>query len=91
VSSDWWTGDPRGRAGVRAPTSERNCGGREQGAAVKLKLQLALLAAVGLLVCVVPAASTHTGQAQPCTSGVSSITLGEPPVTTWYPPGCVHP
>jgi hypothetical protein len=56
------------------------------------KLKLALLAAVGMLVCAVPAASTHAGQpGQTCTSGASSITSGESPVTTWYPPGCIHP
>jgi hypothetical protein len=59
---------------------------------MKLAPKLTPLVAVGLLLCAVPAASTHTGQpAQPCTSGASSIMLGEPPVTTWYPPGCVHP
>jgi len=43
---------------------------------VKLTLQLALFAAVGLLVCAVLAASTHTGQAPPCTSGVSWDQVG---------------
>jgi hypothetical protein len=59
---------------------------------VKLVLKVALLVAIGTLVCAVPAASIHTGQpGQPCTNGTSSITFGEPPVTTWYPPGCIHP
>jgi hypothetical protein len=59
---------------------------------VKLVVKLAVLGAIGTLVCAVPAASTHTTQpGQPCTSGTSSITLGEPPITTWYPPGCIHP
>ncbi|HZO62302.1 MAG TPA: hypothetical protein VFB35_04915 [Gaiellaceae bacterium] len=59
---------------------------------MKLVLKVALLVAIGLLLCGVPAGSPRTGQApQPCTRGASSIILGEPPVTTWYPPGCVHP
>jgi hypothetical protein len=59
---------------------------------VKLTLKLAVLAVIGLLLCSVPAASTQTGQpAPPCTGGASSISLGEPPVTTWYPAGCAHP
>jgi hypothetical protein len=59
---------------------------------VKLVLKITVLVAIGLLVCAVPSASTHTRQAgQPCTSGASSITMGEQPVTIWYPPGCVHP
>jgi hypothetical protein len=92
MSSDWVTGVPRGGRAYGFPFQGGTVKwGREQGVAVKLALQLALFAAVGVLVCAVPAASTHTGQGQPCTSGVSSIRLGEPPVTTWYPPGCVHP
>lgn len=56
---------------------------------MKLAVKIALLVAVGVLLCAVPSASTQTGQ--PCTSAASSVVMGEAPVTTWYPPGCVHP
>jgi hypothetical protein len=65
---------------------------RESAGVSEGVLKVALLVVVGLLVCAVPAASTHTGQpGQPCTSASSSIRMGEPPVTIWYPVGCVHP
>jgi hypothetical protein len=52
-------------------------------------VKIALLTVVLLLVLAVPSASTQTGP--PCTSATSSVVLGEPPVTIWYPQGCVHP
>jgi hypothetical protein len=56
-----------------------------------LAVKLALFVAIGVLLCAVPSAATHTGQSgQPCTSAASSITMNEPPVTIWYPLGCVH-
>ncbi len=57
-----------------------------------LAVKLALLVAIGVLLCAVPSAATHTGQSgPPCTGATSSITMDEPPVTIWYPLGCVHP
>jgi hypothetical protein len=61
------------------------------GGALVLVLKIAILVCTGLLLCAVPSASTHTGQPQQtCTSASSSITIGDPPVTIWYPPGCAH-
>jgi hypothetical protein len=59
---------------------------------MKLAPKLTPLVADGLLfMCRARSFDAHRSAAQPCTSGASSIMLGEPPVTTWYPPGCVHP
>jgi hypothetical protein len=58
---------------------------------MKVAVKLGLLVSVGVLVCAVTPASTSTGQfGVACTGGASSISLDGPPVTTWYPPGCVH-
>jgi hypothetical protein len=54
-------------------------------------MKLALLAIVGLLVFSVPSGSGSTRSGPVCTGAASSIVVGEPAVTTWYPPGCVHP
>ncbi|HEY7691331.1 MAG TPA: hypothetical protein VH816_03225 [Gaiellaceae bacterium] len=54
-------------------------------------MKLALLAIVGLLVFSVPSGSSSTRSGPVCTSGASSVVVGEPAVTEWYPPGCVHP
>jgi hypothetical protein len=50
--------------------------------------RIALLIVFGLLLFAVPSASSQTGTL--CTAGASSIAVGEPPVTIWYPPGCIH-
>ena len=51
--------------------------------------RIALITALGLTLFAVPSASPQTGL--PCTSGASSIAMNGSPVTTWYPPGCIHP
>jgi hypothetical protein len=55
---------------------------------MKAAMKLLILIVVGVLVCEVPSASTHTGP--PCTSAVSSVVMGQEPVISWYPPGCIH-
>jgi hypothetical protein len=60
-----------------ARQSKRGVEAESAGGQVKVAAKLVLLVAVGLLVCAVPSASTHTGQlGPPCTSGASSIRLG---------------
>jgi hypothetical protein len=77
--------------GLCGTAVERGVEAESAGGHVKVAAKLVLLVAVGLLLSAVPSASTHTGQlGVPCTSGASSITLGGPAVTTWYPPGCIH-
>jgi hypothetical protein len=57
-------------------------------------LRLTVIAFLVLLVCAVPSGSTQPARSQNaprCTAGASSVVLGEDPVTTSYPLGCVHP
>jgi hypothetical protein len=55
-------------------------------------VKLALLTALVLLACVTSSASSRSAPPIPtCTGAASSVAYGEEPVTTWYPPGCVHP
>jgi hypothetical protein len=52
-------------------------------------MRIALLTVIGVLMFGVPSGSTQSGP--PCTAGASSVVVGQEPVTTWYPPGCIHP
>ena len=57
-------------------------------------LRLTFVTILVSLICAVPSGSTHTARSQNgpiCTAGAASAVVGEEPVTTWYPPGCVHP
>ncbi len=54
-------------------------------------MKLVLLTVLVLLACVASSSSRSATPISTCTSGASSVTYGEEPVTTWYPEGCVHP
>jgi hypothetical protein len=55
-------------------------------------MKLVLLTVLVLLASVASSTSSHSAPPiSKCTSGASSVTYGEAPVTTWYPEGCVHP
>ena len=55
-------------------------------------VRLVLLTVLVLLACVTSSASSRSAPPiSTCTSGASSVTYGEEPVTAWYPEGCVHP